>query len=1452
MPEFIIWAVSTIGAGIGGTTGAFLIMNAAVIATSALIVGGLAFASAQKKKAVNQYNAAQVDRLVTISSTTAPRELVMGRVRKAGTVFFKGSANANNTKFVMLVTLAAHEIDAVEAIYLNDLQVTLDGSGWVQTAPYYVSTLKSYSQTFTGNTVTLTHVPVDAAHITVTLSTSAGLPVPAWEESTGPLAFTLSGSTVTVTTGGTSTETKTVSYQSLDTSSKARIRAKLGAPGQTADADLIALFPSLWTSAHTASGIAYLICEFDYDETAFPSGLPNVSALIRGAKIYDPRTTLTWWTENPALMARHVLLHPQFGKRTSLSAAEDARIVAAANACDVSTIYTVNGVAQDARAVYAAGIVIPFGTTARDALDDLVQAMAGQWAYAAGAFYLRAGAYTASVKTLTDADLAVVQRGPDGSTSQQPITITTHRARDQMVNVVSATIWDKEQGYKQTALTPLKAAALIARDGAELVQDLTLPAVGYAPQALHICGILLRDARDPLTVTLPFKLSAYAIELFDVISLTLARYGWSAKTFLVLGREWTGDGSIQLTLKETTASIYTMDADFAPQGAATNTALPSPWSITAPTITAAAAQAVQLSDGSWVNNVLVTYTAQTAASALAGNVEVQWSWPGGSWQTVTTTGADTTALIPALADAGTLILRARTVTSIAVSGWSAQYAYAVPSPAAAPANFDSFAVSTHPGGTRVLTFAYAAPPPPDLAGAMIRFAPNASGSEVWGDMLPLNTGPLTYSPMETDALAAGVYRFAIKPITRAGVLCADADVRYVNATLPEVAATATPTTGLTGTRTAVIDLYQWADSAPTVRPSGASTLTWATGQGTAPVAALYAQVRLHLHLDGAHNSTSFPDVGPSPKTVTPSGNAKISTTQSHSGGASLYLDGTGDYLTAGVASDWTWMHTATAKWTLQAWVKPASFAAEMVLFSTSNGGSINSGIYCSIYTNRTINLQIYRGVTGSFVLLGNFSGTIPNDGAWHHVEISYDYTLAANNATLWIDGVASGTLSKTANAPSSAVATAPLKIGGYATTGDYNGYIDEFAILQDVILHTAAFTPPADALDFAATGWALTPGADVVGKTLYLVRNPVGNSEATATTVVDLAPAAPVEIKTPGLAGTRTAVLELYQWALSTPTAFPAGTSTYTWATGAFTAPATPAGWSMLPGASLANGTLYACRVLLDDTGSASTSSVTWPSSNTAHTVAASSTLGARGNRRLISTDAGYSAGYTYAGNAAGAASFAAKATDLIAAATVGSIPTTPIAGDEVTFANGTTYVYSIAYNGTAWAAPGLVIDGSLLVTGSVTAAALNALGLRVGTSGTIAATGYPGFSLDGSTPGDAGSDIAGARFGLNASGYAHVDTLLCWGNVFTKTVGAKAGVTSAVAYAENTSSGPGHMGKSTSGNGGHFFGNATKGPLLLDPLASLPSDKTSGQLCNVGGVLYFSNGTVWKTVNLT
>jgi len=58
--------------------------------------------------------------------------------------------------------------------------------------------------------------------------------------------------------------------------------------------------------------------------------------------------------------------------------------------------------------------------------------------------------------------------------------------------------------------------------------------------------------------------------------------------------------------------------------------------------------------------------------------------------------------------------------------------------------------------------------------------------------------------------------------------------------------------------------------------------------------------------------------------------------------------------------------------------------------------------------------------------------------------------------------------------------------------------------------------------------------------------------------------------------------------------------------------------------------------------------------------------------------------------------------------------PAGKVTNDEVTISNGTNFAMTKYWNGSAWIAPGTVIDGSLLVSGTVSAAKINANGLTI------------------------------------------------------------------------------------------------------------------------------------------
>jgi hypothetical protein len=121
----------------------------------------------------------------------------------------------------------------------------------------------------------------------------------------------------------------------------------LGTPGEAADAALTADVPK-WTSDCKLSNCAYLYVKLKYDRNAF-SGLPTITADVRGRSLYDPRDGQTRYSNNPALVLRDYLSNTIYGRGIATSAIDDTSIAAAANACDVritapsfSDIFTVS------------------------------------------------------------------------------------------------------------------------------------------------------------------------------------------------------------------------------------------------------------------------------------------------------------------------------------------------------------------------------------------------------------------------------------------------------------------------------------------------------------------------------------------------------------------------------------------------------------------------------------------------------------------------------------------------------------------------------------------------------------------------------------------------------------------------------------------------------------------------------------------------------------------------------------------------------------------------------------------------------------------------------------------------------------------------------------------------------------------------------------------------------
>ena len=133
-----------------------------------------------------------------------------------------------------------------------------------------------------------------------------------------------------------------------------------------------------WTNAHRLRGRAYLHLQLRRDDTAFPGGLPNVSAKVRGRKIYDPRTGQTAWSDNAALVILDYLRAP-FGLNCSLDEIDLSSFIAAANICD-ETVLRPGG---NERRYTANGVIDPVTVRPRRSRRELINTVRGSFLSAA-------------------------------------------------------------------------------------------------------------------------------------------------------------------------------------------------------------------------------------------------------------------------------------------------------------------------------------------------------------------------------------------------------------------------------------------------------------------------------------------------------------------------------------------------------------------------------------------------------------------------------------------------------------------------------------------------------------------------------------------------------------------------------------------------------------------------------------------------------------------------------------------------------------------------------------------------------------------------------------------------------------------------------------------------------------------------------------------------------------
>lgn len=743
--------------------GAIQIGTFLAIQAASIVVGTAMARQSQRQQdrlARAAFNASLQDRTVTVKSAVAARSVIYGRTMVGGALVFAHTSGTRSEFLHLVVALAGHQIDAVEQVWFGDVALPpVDGSFMVPSGQFALAIDAEretiFERAVVGDTVSSLTLPAVPARV-VAVTDVVGV------ELREGIDWTRSGAVITFTAPQFQRSDYRVFWtETTSFTPRVRIRSYTGAPGQVADPDLIAASGGRWTSQHIGTGIAYLYIRLEYDQQVFGQiGVPEIKAVVRGKRVFDPRTSTTAWTNNAALCTRDFLLDPVHGLGADASEIVASEVIAAANICDEEVILyttgtvavtngsatvtgtgtawasrarpgmllrgpngvsmtiasvasdtsltltanytgtTTSGAAYSLRQIrYQVGGTLSTETSRRDSLEALVTAMAGSAVYVQGRWLVRAGAARVSEMTITVDHLA------DGQISIQPRT-----PRASLFNTVSGTFISRAQQYATSQWPEVTSAFYRTQDGGQrIARELSLPLTDDPTACQRLGKIMLERSRQALIVTLTTNLRAYDLVPSDWVSLTVARYGWSAKVFEVVARRWTPGGAIEYTMRETAAAVYDWAlGDQTAVDLAPNSNLPNPYAppaaLTGLTVASGTAQLRVLADGSIITQGLVQWAQSTDIFTVrGGRIEVEWKLDNEtSWQAAPSEPGDaTSAIIGPLDDRRITLVRVRPVNSLGRFGAWTTVVHVVVGKSAAPVDVAGLTATVIPGAVRI-------------------------------------------------------------------------------------------------------------------------------------------------------------------------------------------------------------------------------------------------------------------------------------------------------------------------------------------------------------------------------------------------------------------------------------------------------------------------------------------------------------------------------------------------------------------------------------------------------------------------------------------------------------------------------------------------------------------------------------------------------------------------------
>ncbi len=280
--------------------------------------------------------------------------------------------------------------------------------------------------------------------------------------------------------------------------------------------------PSSQTLNTKLLGIAYSYVRFVYDATLYADGIPNVVALIKGRKVYDPRdanqsiTDATTWefSDNPVLCLFDYLRDSELGAGIDANLFDETQISTAATYCDNSVVTDAGGLNEFTRNRYSCNGVLSTGDSVKNNILKILSTMHGKLLFVNGKFQIIPRQYTNPHLTHLTEDMIV---GKFYVSNKNPSAV--------MYNRVTGNLVDKDADYVKTEYSPQSNTDYQTSDRGAFTKNLDLSMTTDSVQAQRLARMFLNNSRRERTIKTTINARGLDYTIGDNISVTNSKLG---------------------------------------------------------------------------------------------------------------------------------------------------------------------------------------------------------------------------------------------------------------------------------------------------------------------------------------------------------------------------------------------------------------------------------------------------------------------------------------------------------------------------------------------------------------------------------------------------------------------------------------------------------------------------------------------------------------------------------------------------------------------------------------------------------------------------------------------------------------------------------------------------------------------------------------------------------------